>query len=287
MEIAVLGLGRMGSTIATRLLEAGNPVVVWNRSRERAAPLVDKGARSASSIPEAVAEVDVALTSLANDQAVREVMLGADGVLASLMEGGVAVDCSTVSATLSAELESTAGPGRFAAMPVLGAPQVVADGKGTWLIGGSDAVANRLRPVVDELRGHSVRFRTAAAASVAKVSSNLLLLAGIAALAEAVATGRAGGLSDEELHALLDESPAVAPALHNRFAGVLTGRQETWWSAALGAKDLGLAREVARSGGVELRLAPVAEEEYEKTAATEGEVDVVAITHRYRPGVGG
>src|SRR5207247_11055151 len=81
------------------------------------------------------------------------------------------------------------------------------------------------------------RYELPSQATAAKLASNLVLLAGITALAESFAVGRAGGLSDDELRNLLAESPLVAPGLRNRFAGLLTGAQEPWWTTELRSEE--------------------------------------------------
>ncbi len=101
MDIAVLGLGRMGHALAQRLLDEGHHVVVWNRSPGRAGDLVGAGAREAQSIADAAGAAEVAVTILADDDAVQHVALGDSGVRAALPDGALYVDASTVAPTTS------------------------------------------------------------------------------------------------------------------------------------------------------------------------------------------
>src|SRR5689334_15819581 len=114
MKLAILGTGRMGQALAGRLLDTGHSVTLWNRTPGKAPELVQRGAREASSIAEAVDGVDLAISVLANDDAVRAVALGDDGVRAALPAGATYVDASTVAPTTSAALVE-AMP-RYAAM---------------------------------------------------------------------------------------------------------------------------------------------------------------------------
>lgn len=283
VRIAVLGLGRMGRALGARLLEGGHELVVWNRSAGKAAELVDAGAEEAGSVAEAAAAVEVVVTALANDGAVRDVALGDRGVVASLGAGAVYVDCSTVSPGLSTELAESAGADRFVALPVLGAPAAVRSGAATYLAGGDDGVIDRIEPMMATLSGSIRRYPAPAVALAAKLATNLVLLAGVTALAESFAVGRAGGLTDDQLRALLGESPVVAPGLHNRFDGVLTGEHESWWNTTLGAKDAGLAGDLARAAGIGLPVADAVRSRLEEAAqAGLADADIATVGRLYR-----
>jgi 3-hydroxyisobutyrate dehydrogenase-like beta-hydroxyacid dehydrogenase len=103
----------------------------------------------------------------------------------------------------------------------------------------------------------------------------------VVALAESFAVGRSGGLSDDQLRELLCNSPLVAPGLNNRFEGVLTGTQEGWWTAALGAKDAGLAIEIVRRAGVDLPAAQVVQRLYQKAAEAGNGDDIADVNELY------
>jgi 3-hydroxyisobutyrate dehydrogenase len=282
MRVTVLGLGRMGTAIAGRLLDGGHEVTVWNRSAGRAGDLVGRGAREAADILDAAAEAEVALTMLANDDAVRAVTLDG-GLLAILPAEGVYVDSSTVSPALATELAAAAGADRFAAVPVLGSPSTVAAGQATLLAGGTSAVLDRIAPVLTSISGQVRTYPEPSLALAGKVTSNLVLLSGLAVLAEAFAVGRAGGLTDDQLRALLGESPVVAPGLRNRFEAILTGEREPWWASALGAKDAGLAVAVAEAAGTDVPVAAQVRDRYAATAALAVDADdVAAIGELYR-----
>ena len=296
MDIAVLGMGRMGRALAGRLLEGGHRVTVWNRTKGKAGELVAAGApseapgpgaspwpsgraREAGSVADAVNGVEVVITSLANDDAVRTVAFGE--LRSSIDEATTYVDSSTVSPKLSGEL-AEAFP-RFAAMPVLGSPAAVRSGQATFFVGGKPEVVDGLEPVLSSLSDRVRRYDTAPLALTAKLANNLLLLSGVVALAESFAVGRSGGLSDDQLRDLLGNSPLVAPGLKNRFEGVLTGSMEPWFTTVLGAKDTGLAVDVAREAGVELPEAEVVRQLYEKAASLGlADADIAAVAQLYR-----
>jgi 3-hydroxyisobutyrate dehydrogenase-like beta-hydroxyacid dehydrogenase len=279
MNVAVLGMGNMGRAIAMRLLDGGHEVAVWNRTPGRAAELVSAGAAEAPSVADAVRGADVVFTMLANDDAVRAVAFGE--LRPSVGAETVYVDCSTVSPRLSGELAG-AFPGRFLAVPVLGSPDAVRAGQAVFLAGGDSAVVERIGPVLSSLSTAVRRYDTAPLAGTAKLTSNLLLLSELVALAESFAVGRSGGLSDGQLRELLGDSPMVAPGIRNRFEDILTGSRDGWWATALGAKDAGLAVDIARGADVELPEAIAVKGLYERAAASGLErADVAAVARLY------
>lgn len=280
MKIAVLGLGRMGQALAYRLQGGGHDLVVWNRSEGRADELVKSGATEAVSPRQAVADVEVAVSSLANDDAVRAVALGEDGVLEEMGDRPY-VDASTISPSLSAELATNSLS--FMALPILGAPQAVSDGEATYLAGGDPSVIEDVRPILDSLGGQVKRYERPDQASTAKLAVNLMLLSGLATLAEALTVGRTGGLSDDQLADLLGDSPMLAPGLKNRFDALIAGPGPTWWTTALAAKDARLVTEAARSQGKDLPLTSTVRDIYQ-TAADHGldDEDIVAVAQLYR-----
>lgn len=281
MKVAVLGLGRMGQALGRRLLDGGHDLVVWNRSKGRAAGLVAAGAHEAGDVAEAAGTAEVVISVVSDDAAVRELALG-DGGVRSAIGGGVYVDSSTVSPRLSAELAERFE--RFVAMPIVGAPEMVASGQATYLVGGGSDTVALLRPVLTSLSERVRHYGLAPTAAHAKLATNLLLLSGIAALAEAFAVGRAGGLSDDALRDLLDQSPVVAPAMRARFEGVLTGSGAAWWTTTLGAKDAGLAVDAAGDGDCRLRVAPAVRDAYlEAAAAGLAAEDITAVARIYGP----
>ncbi len=226
----------------------------------------------------------VVITVLADDDAVRAVALGAGGVR-SCIGDALYVDCSTVSPGLGTELSAELE--RFVAMPVLGSPDAVRAGQATYLVGGSAELAANLDPLLASLAGRVRHYDQPRLAACAKLATNLLLLCEVAALAEVFTVGRAGGLSDEALRDLLGQSVLMPPGLANRFEAVLTGNGQAWWSTVLGAKDAGLALNVASGGGITLSVACAVRDAYLAAAqrVAPGSVeddDIAAVSRLYR-----
>jgi 3-hydroxyisobutyrate dehydrogenase-like beta-hydroxyacid dehydrogenase len=148
MDVAVLGMGQMGRALAGRLLTCGHRVRIWNRTKGKAGQLISAGAEEAHTIAEAVAGVDVALTMLANDDAVVAVALGE--LRSSIGPAAIYVNCSTVSPALSATL-ADAFADRFLAVPVVGGPVAVSAGQAVLLAGGDAGLIDRLGPILASL----------------------------------------------------------------------------------------------------------------------------------------
>jgi 3-hydroxyisobutyrate dehydrogenase len=281
MDVAVLGMGRMGRAIAGRLLDGGYRVAVWNRSPGRAGEIVSAGGREARGVADAVDGAEVVVTMLANDDAVRAVAFGQ--LRTSIAEGAIHVDSSTVSPVLGAEL-AAAFPDRYVAVPVQGSPVAVRAGQAVYLAGGDGRLVDRLAPLLASLSETVRRYDAAPLALTAKLATNLLLLSNVVALAESFAVGRSGGLTDDQLRELLGASPMVAPGLKNRFEGVLTGVQQAWWTPELGAKDAGLAIDIATAAEVALPGATTVQRLYHQAAALGlTDPDIAQVTRLYGP----
>jgi 3-hydroxyisobutyrate dehydrogenase len=259
VRLTVLGLGNMGHAVAGRLLAAGHELTVWNRSPGRAADL--PGVTEAGSPAEAAAGADAVLVSLADDAAARAVLLPEGRPLAA----AAVVNLTTSSLDLTREL-AAAYAGRFVAAPILGAPAAVAGGSATYLLGGPDDVVDRLEAVWWALSSARLRCGSdPAAAIVAKLVSNALLLAGLEVVAEAVATAQAAGLDEGLVRQLFTSSALVAPGLANRLDDVLEGdHTHGWFAMPLGAKDLDLFVAVAREAGTDVPVVTAARDGYRR-----------------------
>jgi 3-hydroxyisobutyrate dehydrogenase-like beta-hydroxyacid dehydrogenase len=254
-SIAVLGLGRMGSALAGRLLDTGHPVTVWNRSPGKAGGLVERGARESTSASEAATGAEVVFTSLTDDDAVRSVVLDT-GLLGALGPGAVLVDASTVSPATGGNLRDAVGEERFIAMPVLGAPPVFASGHATLLLGGRRDLVESHESLWADIAKTRRYAGSVESALVLKLSSNLLLVTGVTALAEAVTLALSCGVDADELRDFLGSSPALAPGVASRLDAVIDHKHEGWWAPLLAAKDARLAQETAR---LHKRTLPVTE----------------------------
>ncbi len=179
MDLGFVGLGAMGSGMARVLLGAGHRVAVWNRTRERAAPLAKAGAAVAATPAEA-ARAGVVLSMLADDRAVEEVAAGPEGIVAGLPQGGVHVSMSTIGPDTVDALEERHGDAgrRLVSAPVFGRPDAAAAGRLAIVAAGpTDAVA-RVMPWLQALGPRAfVVGEAPQAANVVKLAGNFLITA--------------------------------------------------------------------------------------------------------------
>lgn len=270
----------MGQAAALRLLDAGHEVFVWNRTLGRTREVVDAGGHAPPGIEETVDRAELVLSVLSDDDAVRALMFDDHGV-AKLLDERLYVDASTVSPSMSDELAEKIP--RYVAMPIAGAPSTVREGKSVCLVGGPAELVTEAEPLFNALSASQLRYPSAAQAAVAKIANNNLLLVGLATLAESIAIGRAGGLSDDQLRELFEGSAMLASGIRNRLDAVLTGDGPTWWTIDLGVKDAGLAVQASRTGAARLPLTLAACERYEAVAARGlGEQDIAAVGRLYQ-----
>lgn len=290
MHIAVLGLGQMGRAISARLLDRKYDVTVWNRTPGREGDLPAKGATVAYSIKDAVQGADVVVTLLTADAAVKQVCLGPDGAIAHLRDEAILIDMSTVSPATSRELGENTPGGRFVDAPILGGPEVTAQGGARLLLGGDENAVHSLGALWNDLSAGYTYCGPNGSAATMKLLSNLILVGGTMLLAEAVATGQANGIGDAVLRQVLGSSPAVAPGVKARMEDIIGGDHVGWWTIRLAEKDIALALQLATSQGLQLPLGSTVVDVLHRTdAAGYGEKDLAAVIEivrqRTRPSV--
>jgi 3-hydroxyisobutyrate dehydrogenase-like beta-hydroxyacid dehydrogenase len=256
MRICILGMGQMGQAFAARALETGHQVTVWNRSGGRADDLVARGAREAESAKAAVAGADAVLVVLADDAAVVDVCMGPDGALGALEPGAVLANISTVAPDTARQMADAGPDSRVLDAPVMGSPLMISSGLGQFLIGGPIDAVTAIGPVWEDLGSGYVHCGPAGSGATIKVISNLLLITGVAALAEGIATARGHGISDDLLRSLIGDSLVVSPATKLRLDSVLDSEHPGWFSPALARKDLRLALDLAGKAGIAVRVGP-------------------------------
>jgi len=208
----------MGARIAERLLDAGYQVTVWNRTAERAAPLVDRGAAFAASPAAAAAEAEAVVVMVSDPAALAAVTEGAEGIAAGATDALTVVQMSTVDPAAVSRLASTlpADVGLLDA-PVLGSTDAVEAGSLTVFVGGEKELVTRWTPLLTTL-GTPIHVGPVGAGTAAKLVANATLLSTVAALGEAIALADRLGLSRELAFEILSTTPLAAQADRRRAA---------------------------------------------------------------------
>jgi 3-hydroxyisobutyrate dehydrogenase-like beta-hydroxyacid dehydrogenase len=250
-RVGFAGLGAMGAGIARRLLDAGHEVVGWNRTREKAQPLLDAGMRWADTPRELAESVDVLFTMLTNTAAVEATAGGADGVLAGLREGAVWADISTIapdaSVTLAERVRETGAT--FLDCPVSGSPATLAAGQMSVMVGGDRAAFDHVSEVLHAIGPKVTYIGPNGQAILAKVAINLALVVSVTALAEGLALVEKAGVDRAALVDAVLKSVIASPVVGYR-APLLVEDTGVFADVELQQKDLVLAQDLARRLGM-------------------------------------
>ena len=264
MNIGFVGLGAMGQLIVPRLMNAGHRVTGWNRSRDKAASLLDAGMLWAET-PRKVAEQSELVFSIVTDaKAVKAVALGTEGIVAGLKPAGVYVDMSTIEPD-----ESRAVAAEFAKRgaimldgPLSGSPVTVVQGNASIMIGGDEATYERIKPVLLAIGPKVTRVGGNGLACQMKIAVNLLLMVEVICFGEAVALAEKGGVERSVALDAILKSVAASPVLGYRGPFILEGKMPgvPLADVTLQQKDMLLALNLGRTLGSPVPLAAAANE---------------------------
>ena len=259
MKVGFIGLGAMGSAMASNLVAAGHAVTVWNRSAAACAPLASLGAKVAST-PDRAAQGEVLCSMLANDQAVRAIVLEG-GLLDAMDRGTVHVNHATISVALARELaEEHARRGlEYVAAPVFGRPDAAAAAKLNILAAGRPSAIEAVRPLLQAMGSKIWPMGEAPErANVAKIAGNFMLASAIESMAEATALTRAYGVSAADFLDVMTSTLFASPAYQGY--GKLIAEQRfkpAGFTLPLGFKDVALAQAAGEAARVPLPFAGV------------------------------
>ncbi|MFQ5830057.1 MAG: NAD(P)-dependent oxidoreductase [Candidatus Methylomirabilia bacterium] len=260
--VGFVGLGAMGSRMVPRLLGAGHHVIGYNRTRAKAELLIAAGMRVAES-PRAAAEAsDVVLSMVSDNEALRAVALGPEGILAGLRFGATWVEMSTVSPAVTRMLGEQVGA-RGAAMldgPVSGSPVTLEQGQLSILIGGEAHVLERVRSCLLAIGPTITHVGPLGAAVTMKIATNLGLAVQMLAFSEAVLLAEKGGIARERAVEALLKTVAASPMLKYRGPFVLQMPEEVLFNVPMMQKDLQLALDLGQAAGVVLPSTAMAQE---------------------------
>jgi 3-hydroxyisobutyrate dehydrogenase-like beta-hydroxyacid dehydrogenase len=268
--VGYIGLGGMGLAMATNLLKAGYRLRVYNRTAEKARPLLEHGAVLARSPAEAAEPGGIVVTMVSDDAALEAVAFGADGLLSRLGDG-VHLSMSTIAprtARRLASLHQERGA-RYVASPVFGKPEVAAAAK-LWIVTSGDATARaRVRPL-QEAMGQSVfdLGEEPGAANVIKLAGNFLLGAAIEAMAEAFTLAQKHGVPRQQTYEFFTQT--LFDCFVYRGYGELVASehyQPVGAKPSLIRKDYGLILDAAAEGLVPMPLAGLIHERLTATVA--------------------
>jgi 3-hydroxyisobutyrate dehydrogenase-like beta-hydroxyacid dehydrogenase len=284
MRVAVLGLGRMGAPIADRLLQAGHELAIWNRSPGATEDLVDRGAARLAAPDEAWERAELVITMLADDRAVRAVVLGEHGLLtARRAAGGTLIDMSTISPETSAEIAAAAAARQvpYLRAPVSGNPSVVVAGNLSIIVSGPAEEYARTMPILHDIGPNLFHVGEAEQARIVKLALNLMIGGTTALLAEALVLAESNGLERAKMLDVIAGSAIGSPYVNYKRGTLLTGDYSSTFTARLLHKDLGLALAAGHQSGVPLALTALVQQLVEACIAQGmGDLDLAVLVPR-------
>lgn len=248
-NVSVLGLGAMGSRMATNLLKAGHSVTVWNRTPEAAAALVTAGAKQAATPKSAVTGADFVIAMVRDDDASREVWLSESGALAGMDGNAIGIESSTLTPSWTRELGRTMIQRgvRFLEAPVAGSRPQAEAGKLVYFIGGEESSLKEAEPILKSM-GESIHFvGPVGSGALVKLGTNALMGVQVTTIAELIGLLRNSGTDVAAALKAISGTAAWSPAANNISASMLSGKFEPQFPVELIEKDFGYAIAAASS----------------------------------------
>ena len=274
MKIGFCGLGVMGSPMARHLANAGHELTVYNRNSEKAKQWVVANGGSLALTPREVAQAsDIVMVCVGNDDDVRSVVLGVDGVLAGLKAGSVLVDHTTASATLARELSALCATKQigFIDAPVSGGQAGAENGALTVMCGCDDQKAfDRVRPVFDAYAKACQRMGDAGAGQLTKMVNQICIAGVVSGLAEALNFAVRAGLDADQVVEVISKGAAQSWQMENRSKSMVRDQFEFGFAAEWMRKDLGICFDEAKNNGADLTMTKLVDALYAKVIAMGG-----------------
>jgi 3-hydroxyisobutyrate dehydrogenase-like beta-hydroxyacid dehydrogenase len=253
-NLGYIGLGMMGGRMADRLIAKGHAVTGYNRTREKAQWLVERGLTLADSPRAVSAAADVTFVMVTNSAALDAVANGPDGFLAGLVPGKIVVDMSTVSPALSRAIATRVREqgARMVDAPVSGSVATLEQGKLAIMVGGDRATFDKVKPILDDV-GPKVTYVGGNGLAVSmKIAANISVAVQMLAFAEGVLLAEKSGIARDVAVDVLTHSAIGSPMLQYRGPFVLQMPDEAWFNVNMMQKDVQLALELGRQLDVPL-----------------------------------
>lgn len=271
--IAFIGTGVMGASMAGHLLHAGADLIVFNRTRAKAEPLLEKGARWADSAGEAAALAQVTISMVGFPQDVEEVYLASGGVVELATPGSILVDMSTSSPSLARRIAVASANRGCTALdaPVSGGDVGARNATLTIMVGGDPAAFSAVEPLLRVMGTNIVLQGGPGAGQHTKLANQVAIAGSMLAMVESLAYARAAGLDPARVLDSISAGSAGSWSLQNLAPRVLDGDFAPGFFVKHFIKDMRLALESAEELGIELPGLACAKKLYDRLAAEGGE----------------
>ncbi|MBO9194475.1 MULTISPECIES: NAD(P)-dependent oxidoreductase [unclassified Rhizobium] len=273
-KVAFIGLGVMGFPMAGHLkVKGGHDVTVYNRTAAKAAAWAEKfGGKSAPTPAEAARDADFVFTCVGNDDDLRSVTSGKDGVLQTMKAGAILIDNTTASADVARELYAAAkekGVG-FIDAPVSGGQAGAENGVLTVMCGAEDAVYEKAKPVIDAFARMVGLMGAPGAGQLTKMINQICIAGIVQGLAEGIHFGKRAGLDIEKVVDVISKGAAGSWQMENRHKTMNEGKYDFGFAIDWMRKDLGIVLDEARHNGAKLPLTALVDQFYGDVQAMGG-----------------
>lgn len=288
MKIGFIGLGNLGTPIAENLLESKESLLVYNRTASKAKALEPKGSTTAKSVKEVAEQCDVVFSIVSDDNALKEITEGVDGIAANLKKGGIHISLSTILPATSEALHSLHKQygSEYLTCPVMGRPEVARARKIQFLISGDNASIQKIKPLLEKAGGAGVwEFGPEpGAANTAKLCSNYLVIAAMEAIAEGINLANQSKIDTELWMKMLTQTYFAAPVYINYSQIIMKEAfQPAAFSLKLGLKDINLVLQQASNTNSNMPVATKLQSLLQQSAddgLSEHDITAVALTIR-------
>jgi 3-hydroxyisobutyrate dehydrogenase len=278
-RLGFIGIGSMGRPIARSLLRSGYKVIAYNRDRRKAETLVGDGATAAKKLSQLAFHADVILSCLANDDAVRSIYMGPEGIFANVRPGSVIIEMSTVHPDLSRELYKRGSDlkAHVLDVPISGSTPAAEQGTLTLFTGGDEEIFRAAEPVFRAIARQYFYLGPSGSGTTMKLVVNSLLGVGMQAIAEAVTLGQKAGLNRDRLFDVLSHTAVIAPAYVGKLTKAAANDYSPQFAMPLMNKDFRLILKTAAELGVPMPATAAAFQINTAEAAESSEEDFSAV----------
>lgn len=288
-KVGFIGLGTMGLPMAANLINKGYEVTVYNRTASKADELVEKGAQLVATPRQAAAGQDVVITMVSNDQSIRQVYYGEDGILASVEQGMTIIDSSTISPELVKEIAGQIEKlgGHFLDAPVTGSKPAAIDGTLVFMVGGSKEVIDAQADLFETLGKRTIPMGPNGSGAVAKLAHNTIVGINNLALAEGFAIASKSGIPADNFLELVQLGSAGSKAADLKGQKIINHDFTNQFSLQLMLKDLKLASSLTDSSSMPSPMLNLAKSLFQAGQAEGyGEEDLSAVVKIYEAWIG-
>jgi len=273
MHVAFIGLGVMGSPMAGYLAKNGHDVVVYNRTTAKANSwCAEYNGSSAATPAEAARSAEIVFTCVGNDDDVREIILGDDGVINGVSPNSIIVDHTTASATLAKEIHGVAAAKSigFLDAPLSGGQAGAENGQLTIMIGGDEDIFDRASPVMNCYAKAMTLIGPVGSGQLAKMVNQICIAGVVQGLSEGLHFARKAGIDSAKVIEAISKGAAQSWQMENRWQTMINDEFEFGFAVDWMRKDLAIALEEAKHNGASLEMTELVDSFYAEVQALGG-----------------